>query len=58
MSQEAQHFCDYLQRVVADFGDEDGTKTSKAKSTSENRLDKFHKNLGKAHSKKKSQLRF
>ena len=46
--QKAEFLCDFLQRVVAEFGDKDGTRTSKAKSTAENKLMKYYTQLGKA----------
>ena len=49
----APYFCDYVQRVLADYGDESGTKTGKSKSTAENKLAKFFEFLGKAKSTKK-----
>ena len=45
--------CKCVQRVLADYGDESGTKTGKSKSTAENQLAKFFEFLGKAKSTKK-----
>ena len=46
--QKAQYLCDFLQHVVAEFGDEEGTKTSKSKVTAENKRCKYFQQLGKA----------
>ena len=46
--QKADFLCDFLQREVAEYGDSDGTKTNKAKSTAENKLARFYMQLGKA----------
>ena len=46
--QKAQYLCDFLQHVVADFGDEEGTKTSKSKLTAENKRCKYFQQLGRA----------
>ena len=46
--QKAQYLCDFIQHVVAEYGDDDGTRTSKAKSTAENKRMKYYLQLGKA----------
>ena len=46
--QKSEFLCDFLQREVADYGDTDGTRTSKAKSTAENKLARYYMKLGKA----------
>jgi len=43
----AETVCDFLQRVVADFGNDEGTRTNKSKATAENKLTKYHIQLGK-----------
>ena len=40
--------CDFLQRIVANFGNDEGTKTNKNKSTAETKLTKYQIQLGKA----------
>ena len=46
--QKAEYLCDFLQHVVAEYGDEDGTRTSKAKTTAENKRMRYYVQLGKA----------
>ena len=50
--QKADFLCDFLQREVAEYGDSDGTRTNKAKSTAENKLAKYYMKLGKAMAQK------
>ena len=45
---KAEYLCDFIQHVVAEYGDEDGTRTSKAKTTAENKRMRYYVQLGKA----------
>ena len=40
--------CDFLQRIVANFGNDEGTKTNKNKSAAKTKLTKYQIQLGKA----------
>lgn len=44
---ECQTLADILQRRVAKYGDETGTRTSGAKKTASNKLTKYLQTLGK-----------
>ena len=52
--QEATYVCDFLQRVVADYGDDGGSLAKKAKSTMENKMARYFMRLGQAASSKKN----
>ena len=45
--QESETACDFLQRVVAEYGNDDGTKTSKSTGTAAGKLLKYQVQLGK-----------
>ena len=45
---EAETICDWLQRVVAEYGNDEGTKTNKSKVTAQSKLTRYHIQLGKA----------
>ena len=52
--QEAAYVRDFLQRVVADYGDDGGSLAKKAKSTMENKMARYFMRLGQAASAKKN----
>ena len=50
--QEAEMFSNFIQREVAEYGDEDGTRANKAKTTLENCITRYYTRLGKAVAQK------
>ena len=50
----AETVADFLQRVVADSGDDSGTRTSKNKDTAASKLLRYHIQLGKVLGEKKA----
>ena len=50
----AETVADFLQRVVADYGDDSGTRTSKNKDTAASKLLRYHIQLGKVLGERKA----
>ena len=50
------YVCDFLQRLVADYGDDGGSLAKKAKSTMENKMARYFMRIGQAASSKKNWL--
>ena len=39
---EAEIMCDWVQRVVAEYGNDEGTKTNESKVTARGKLNRYH----------------
>ena len=44
----AETICDWVQRVVAVYGNDEGTKSNNLKVTAQSKLTRYHIQLGKA----------